>query len=206
MWWSKPIFRAFCLLALVAAGTSGCGFRPMYGAKGGSAGTTVDTELAQVQIGPIKDRIGQQLRNALVQRFTPKGEAADTTYSMTVKLGETFNSLGYRKDTYATVGNLVMSAQVTLSNEKATLMSGSVTANVYFDYLGPRYASVAAERDAEEQAITQLADEIRNRASVAIQRYKANPNDEIFRRRAPFQDESVQGRPSAGDGVIKDRP
>lgn len=183
MWWS----RALLLFAVLALGPAGCGFRPMYGTPSGAA-SGVSTDLASIRIEPIKDRIGQQLRNALVQRLSPRGEAADYAYTLTVKLTESVNNLGFRKDTYATVANLTMSAQVQLSSETATILGDTVSTTVYFDHLGPRYASVATERDAEERALTQLAEDIRNRITVAIQRYQANPNDDRYKRRSIFQD------------------
>ena len=185
MWWS----RALLLFAVLALGPAGCGFRPMYGTPSGAA-SGVDADLASVRIAPIKDRIGQQLRNALLQRLSPRGEAADYSYSLLVRLNESVSNLGFRKDTYATVANLSMSAQIILTREGAAIIGETVTTTVYFDHLGPRYASIATERDAEERAIIQLADNIRNRVTVAIQRYQANPNDERYHNRSIFRDGS----------------
>ncbi|ARJ66482.1 hypothetical protein WV31_12790 [Magnetospirillum sp. ME-1] len=183
MWWS----RAFLLVAVLVLGPAGCGFKPMYGTPSGDA-SAVAVDLAAIRIDPIKDRIGQQLRNALVQRLSPRGEAADYSYTLKVQLSESVNNLGFRKDTFATIANLSMSAQILLSGNQTTILSDSVTTTVYFDHLGPRYASVATERDAEERALVQLADDIRNRITAAIQRYHANPNDEYYRRRSLFRD------------------
>ena len=189
MWWS----RALLLFAVLALGPAGCGFRPMYGTPSGAA-TGVDADMASIRIDPIKDRVGQQLRNALLQRISPRGEAADYAYTLQVKLSEGVNNLGFRKDTFATVTNLSLSAQVVLSGNNAIILGETVTTTVYFDHLGPRYASVAMERDAEERALNQLADDIRNRVAVAMQRYQANPSDERYRQRTIFQDESREGR------------
>ena len=184
MWWS----RAFVLLILVGLGPVGCGFKPMY-ATSGPAGSGVDSDLGRIRIGQVTNRIGQQLRNQLVQQFSPRGEAADYEYTLDIELGESFSSLGYRKDTYATVGNMRLTAMVMMRRtDGTTIMSRSVDSTVYFDYVGPRYASIAMERDAEDRALSQLADEIRNHAAVAIQRYKANPNDEIYTKKTPFMD------------------
>ncbi|CUW37946.1 conserved protein of unknown function [Magnetospirillum sp. XM-1] len=189
MWWS----RALLLFAVLALGPTGCGFKPMYGTPSGAA-AGVDVDLAAIRIEPIKDRVGQQLRNALVQRLSPRGEAADYTYTLTVRLTESVSNLGFRKDTFATVANLTMSAQVQLTKEASTILGDSVSTTVYFDHLGPRYASVATERDAEERALTQLADDIRNRIAVAIQRYQANPNAERYKRRTIFRDSQDEVR------------
>lgn len=181
MWWS----RALLVVALLALGPSGCGFRPMYGSLGVDE-SIADAELARIRIEPIKDRIGQQLRNGLLARLTPRGEAADYTYTLKILLSENVANLGYRKDANATLASLTMSAQIQLSSENSRLLSDTATSIVYFDHLGPRYASAATERDAEERALSQLADDIRNRVAAAIQRYRADPNNERYRQKSIF--------------------
>lgn len=180
MWWSK----ALLLAAVLALGPAGCGFRPMYGSMGGRD-SVADADLARIRIEPIKDRMGQLLRNGLLARLTPRGEAADYAYTLRILLSENVSNLGYRKDANATLASLTITAQIQLNGEGSTgILSDSATSIVYFDHLGPRYASVATERDAEERALNQLADDIRNRVTAAIQRYRANPNDERYRRRS----------------------
>ena len=144
----------------------------------------MDADLADVRINPIRDRVGQLLRNALVQRITPKGEPGDPIYTLKIILSENAGDLGYRKDTFATLGSLTLQATVLLQASRTTLISDTASTVVTFDYLGPRYASVSMERDAEERAVTQLADDIRSRVALAIARYKANPNDIRYRRRS----------------------
>ena len=189
MWWSRALF----LFAVLALGPAGCGFRPMYGTPSGAA-SGVDADLAAIRVGPIKDRVGQQLRNALLQRLSPRGEAADYTYNLDVLMSETVSNLGFRKDTFATVANLAMTAQVVLTRNGQSILGENVTTTVYFDHLGPRYASVVTERDAEERALNQLADDIRNRIAAAIQRYQANPNDERYHQRSIFRNEAGEAR------------
>lgn len=184
MWWSRTLL----VVAVLALGPAGCGFRPMYGSLGAEE-SFADAELARIRIEPIKDRIGQQLRNSLLARLTPRGEAADYKYGLKVILSESVNNLGYRKDNNATLANLTMNAQISLSGDKVSLLAESVTTIVYFDHLGPRYASLATERDAEERALSQLADDIRNRVAGAIQRYRANPNDKRYREESVFGEE-----------------
>jgi LPS-assembly lipoprotein len=187
MWWS----RALLLLVVMALGPAGCGFRPLYGTPSGAASAAA-VDLASIRLDPIKDRIGQQLRNSLLQRLSPRGEAADYTYVLKVVLNESIGNLGFRKDTFATVANLSLSAQIQLIGNGTSILVDSVTTTVYFDHLGPRYASVAAERDAEERALNQMADDIRNRIAVALQRYQANPNDQRYRQRTIFRDDRAE--------------
>ncbi|MDO8607501.1 MAG: LPS assembly lipoprotein LptE [Phaeospirillum sp.] len=177
MWWSK----ALVLIAVLMLGPTGCGFGPMY-AKGGGDRTGISADLADIRIAPIKDRMGQKLRNALLQRITPQGEPGDYRYSLSVTLTESASDLGYRRDSFATLGNLTMSAGFSLQGDGVGILLGTAITVVSFDYLGPRYASVATERDAEDRAITQLADDIRSQVAVAITRYKADPKNARYRK------------------------
>ncbi|CAA7614925.1 Predicted secreted protein [Candidatus Terasakiella magnetica] len=184
MWWSRPLI----VLLILALGPVGCGFRPLYG-KSGAEAESGGSDLANIYIDRIDDRIGQQLRNSLLQRLTPRGEPASPDYVLTIKLSQSLSDLGYRKDSFATLGRMVLTAQIGLSAGRRTILSDASTAIANFDYLGPRYASVAMERDAESRAIEQLADDIRSRAAIAIKQYKANPNDPKYRiRRSPLDD------------------
>ena len=56
---------------------AGCGFQPVYGTRTNSV---FNTEMRHVEISPIKDRIGQLLRNELEQQITPKGRARIAKY------------------------------------------------------------------------------------------------------------------------------
>jgi LPS-assembly lipoprotein len=172
MSWSKALRRSVLTLAAVLAlGPAGCGFHPLYSKGGGGGGVSAET--AQIRINLIADRQGQMLRNALLQRLTPAGEPASPTYTLSVTLTASEGALGYRKDTFATLGNLSMAAQVALASERGSLMSSGISTTVSFDYLGPRYASIAMERDAEDRAVTQLADLISNRVAATLAAYKA---------------------------------
>lgn len=178
MWWS----RAFAVLAILALGPVGCGFSPLYGkGGGGESDPSVAREMAAVRILPIKNRLGQQVRNALVQRITPQGEPGDYRYTLAIEVNEDAADLGYRRDSFATLGSLTLSASFSLTGGGAALGGGVSRTTIYFDYLGPRYASLAAERDAEERAIVQLADDLRSQIAARIASYKANPNDKRFR-------------------------
>ena len=193
MWWS----RATLLVALLALGPTGCGFAPMY-AKSGGEKAGINTDLAAIRIAPIKDRLGQQLRNALVQRITPQGEPGDYRYILTIVLMESTADLGYRRDSFATLGNLTISANVALSGNGVVILANTATTVVSFDYLGPRYASLVGERDAEDRAVVQLADQIRSNVATAITHYKTNPNDPRYHKADPLD---IAGQPLAPGGA-----
>ncbi|MBR9972767.1 LPS assembly lipoprotein LptE [Magnetospirillum sulfuroxidans] len=167
MWWSKVAL----MVGLLALGPMGCGFTPMY-AKNQSQANPVVAELAGIRVAGIEDRSGQILRNALVQRITPLGEPAHSTHSLNVKLTTSQENLAERNDGKASLGRLFITATFQLvdyQSEKPVFSSSSRSV-VSYRLLGPRYGSTAVERDAEQRALTDLAEDIR--AQVAA--YFAN--------------------------------
>lgn len=159
MWWS----RALLLLAVMALGPAACGFQPLYGERENH----VVAGLSSVHVNSIEDRIGQQLRNNLVERMQPKGP---TKYRLSATLDESAMGLGQRRDATATVGRLSMSATYTLTDAVTgdAVLAGRAESVVSFNFLGPRYASVAAERDSQERALADLADQITGRVATYL--------------------------------------
>ena len=97
---------------------AGCGFKPLYEQKSGHD-DYVTSEFAKIEIQIIKDRVGQQLRNLLLDRLTPLGQPAKPAYILSVLVRETTNSLGVQKSAIATRANLSMSASYTLELKKS---------------------------------------------------------------------------------------
>lgn len=159
MWWS----RALVVLVLVALGPVGCGFRPLYG-RTDSSDSAAAADLAAIRVLGIDNRAGQQLRNNLVQRLTPLGEPAAPRYVLDVKMTETLEGQAESSDGKSTVGRMTLRTNYILSNLETgqVLKSGTTRSLASMRYLGPRYASVAAERDTEQRVITDMAEEIRS--------------------------------------------
>lgn len=174
MWWS----RALALLVLLPA-LAACGFTPLYGRKDGATDRALANELAAIRVLPIPDRLGQQVRNALVERLTPMGEPARARYQLDVMVNESVGGTGQRKDSKATMGQLTLSATYKLSLGKDKVYSGSTRSIVSFNFLGPRYGSVAGERDAEERAVGEVAEEIRNQVALILAGYRTQSQPEI---------------------------
>lgn len=168
MWWSKAVL----IVAVLALGPSGCGFRPLYGKGPVDSGSAVSDDLSAVRVRAIDDRLGQQLRNSLVQRLSPAGEPGSPRYDLVVRLTKYVEGLGQQKDARSTLGRMTVLASYVLtrlgdgSEMQAGGFSGTARSVVSFNYLGARYASVAMERDAEERAVEDLAEGIRRQLAV----------------------------------------
>lgn len=171
MWWS----RALLVVCLLALGPAGCGFRPLYGKPDPATVSPAAAELALIRVEGIEDRTGQQLRNALVQRLSPGGEPASARYSLEVKVTQTMEGLAATRDGNATLGRMRLDASYQLRDAEGrrAVAGGSARALATFRMLGPRYGTMAVERDAEERALSEVAEDIRSQLAVYFANRKA---------------------------------
>jgi hypothetical protein len=79
---------------------AGCGFQPLYGTTVSGSGAT--EKLGQIRIDPIPDRIGQQIRNFLLDRLNPYGQPARPVFRLIVKPTVSSTDLGIERDETAT--------------------------------------------------------------------------------------------------------
>lgn len=183
-------------MAVLVLGPAGCGFQPVYSRPGNAVTSVAAEQLASIRVLGIDDRTGQQLRNALVNQLNPRGEPARARYTLTVTLQQSSSGMASSKDGNATVERLTANAAYVLTDfgRNVAVTSGQVRTMTSFRYLGPRYASTAAERDSESLAIQELATEIR----TALVAYFANPETFQARQRenaarsAPVRDRTLE--------------
>jgi len=171
MWWFK---RVFLLLAVVSS--AACGFQPLYG--GGKNGP-VAGELAEIKISPIADRLGQQLRNELLDLLTPYGQPAHPKYRITISLTESKSELAVKKSEAATRANMTVNADFRLIDFRtgAEVFKGTSSLVGSYNILSNDYATLAAERSAKERIVKQVALDIQTRLS-AFFKLRARPADE----------------------------
>jgi len=155
MSYSKPI------LWLVLVGTlSGCGFQPLYGRY--SAAPVASEDLAAIRVDAIPDRTGQQLRIALEERLYGARAQVEPTYTLTVKTSTSSADLGIRRDDTASRARVTLEATyvVHARGQEGVLVGGQARAIASYDLLEANFASVMAERTAQEQATRDIADQI----------------------------------------------
>lgn len=146
-------------LALVAAG-SGCGFRPVYGDRGATAGV-----LSSVAVAPIPERMGVLLRNALLRRLQP---GTETTRELQASLNLLDQDLGIQRDDRATLGNLHASATWRLltrvgDGRMRLDAEGTARAAVTYNVLDNQYATERNRRKAQADMAEALAADIETR-------------------------------------------
>jgi LPS-assembly lipoprotein len=164
MSWSKAAL-ALLLPALLAA----CGFEPLYGR---AADKDVPADLALIQIEPIKDRVGQMLHNQLRDAINRHGVPAKPRYYLKVALAETVQDTAIQRTAFAVRANLVLTANYTLYDAatRAPILTGSTVSTASYSHQTAEYGTLAAEKDARERAVRDVAEDIRVRLGVYFKR------------------------------------
>ncbi len=165
LWHSR---RRVLAALLLAAGAAGCGFQPLYGERSNDAEAAA--ELATVKINTISDRNGQILHNLLLDRLNPKGRPATPAYALDIQLTEQKASIGIIKDNTATLAQLSTTAKYTLYDlkKRAALQSGRSRSFTSYNIVESNFATLAAEHDARERTLREVADDITTKVAVFL--------------------------------------
>lgn len=153
------------LLGGLALSLSACGFAPLYGERGASA-----EALARVRIAQIADRTGQQLRNHLLARMSPRGQPRRPVYVLKVELAETKHKLSVRRDDVATRANLEIVAKFVLerAEDGRSVASGGVSSTNSYNILESEFGTLKAESNARARAVRELSDALTTRLAVVL--------------------------------------
>ncbi len=143
----------------------GCGFRPLYGDP--SAGSS-SAEFALIKVEPIKERIGQLLRNHLRTAFNPKPRTQKPRYLLKTRVSHSTASLAVKKSAFATRANLTVTAFFQLLNAATakSIYSATRSITVSYNILDSEYATLAAKKDARIRAVSELSEDIRIQLGV----------------------------------------
>jgi len=170
--WSKAA-AAVGGLVLCALVLAGCGFEPVYGARQ-DAGTAA--EFATIRIDPIEERVGQLLRNQLLDSLNTRGEPPHAAYRLQVIVTEIKQEVAVQRSELATRSNMVLTATYRLLDisNKAYVMTRTSTVSASYNVLSNEFATLANEADVRERGVHDLSEDItrqlalffRNRATA----------------------------------------
>ena len=144
---------------------SGCGFKSLYGTNGKFDSPT---ELSAIKISLIPDRIGQQVRNELLDLLTPHGAPQHPHYILKVTVVESKNAFAVKKNAFATRADLRLTGGYNLlsSDNRKLLTTGTVYVISSYDIVSSDFATLSAEKNARERSILQLSEDIRSRLAA----------------------------------------
>ncbi len=169
---------AIASVTLVAIGLtlSNCGFKPLYGRHSSTANTGMIDRLATIRINPIANRVGQQLRNRLLDRMNPQGSSKNPTYVLTIRLKESTRHIAFRRDEIATRANLNLTATYALReiSSGAFVFRANSQATTSYNVLDADFATLSARSQARVRAVTLLSDAITTRLAVFLNQVDAS--------------------------------
>ena len=151
----------------VLAGLAGCGFSPVYQSGAGGQGGDVLLDMSQIDIKLIPDRNGQMLRNFLLDRMQPRGQARKTLYVLETRLSVSTSDLGVQLDETTARSRVDINVAYTLSGNGINRTFSSRSASS-FSTVDVEYASLVAEEDAIERSLRSIADEMTVRIAAAL--------------------------------------
>lgn len=172
--WTRIASASIVSLALVLA--SGCTVRPLYGDAGVASGQGSTATLASIEVNPVKTRQALEVRNHLIFLLTGGGGRAASP-SMLLDLdvtSETANAATVQiaTDNEPSAGIVTMTAEYKLSDAATgdVISTGERAISSSFDRLRQEFATVRAERDAENRAARELAELLRLAVAQDLER------------------------------------
>ena len=153
---------------LVGSGLlSGCGLQPLY--SGGQSGV-VASSLSSISVGPIPERAGWLVRNALVDRLG--GENTNPTYRLEVELDDHLTGFGIRGDSGATRERRTLRARYRLVDiaTGGVVLDATAGSDAGIDVVSSQYATIAAEQSALERLSVVVADQMVARLALFASR------------------------------------
>ncbi len=152
------------------AGLAGCGFQPLYGERTG--GEALRQEIRAIAIPPVRDRIGQMVRNHLIDALTPQGQPGAPAYELVVAIERSKEGVAFQSDEQATRFNVTLDVAFVLTDRGSgsVLTRGTTRSVAAFNIVQSEFANIAAEADADRRAARQVADSIALRIGIYFSR------------------------------------
>ncbi|MBU6471674.1 MAG: hypothetical protein KGQ94_03385, partial [Alphaproteobacteria bacterium] len=169
---------------LIAAGLvlalTGCGFRPLYGTYGANPGT--QRIFTSIYVRPIEtERVGFQLRNALMDLLQASPSPANAVYQLNIDLRERRQGVAVDPSTSITRYNYTLEALYTLIDVHTAkvVTKGTQSTLSAYDVMpsssSSAYSTLMARQDAQKRAAEDVAARIRLDLGVYFAQHSGEP-------------------------------
>lgn len=153
-----------------------CGFQPVYGTNS-DYNIEVSSYLSSVRFSQRSGPQGQQLQNALEDRFNPDASASlyGKSFVMEFSLNSRRDAVVIEQDGSIARYNILLISQYRLLDEETgeLLDEGTIRRTASFYNAPEKFAAYVAEKDAVQRALVELAEDYRLRiAAYFAQHYK----------------------------------
>lgn len=167
----KRFFKIMCYVGILFT-MSSCAYQPIYGTKKSQTGKASETSaskgLSEIEIANIPDRVGQILRNDLIDRINYNGYSSETRYLLQIGLAESRSDLGLKRDGSSSLYVYKITANVTLSDKKTgkVLKRFTTSSESTVNVIREQFSILAASETGRKRALKLVADGIINRLSI----------------------------------------
>jgi LPS-assembly lipoprotein len=165
----RALIGALLLGSALVSGLGACGFRPLlYREHGGD----IQAELAAIRVAGLNGRLGQLLRNALLDDLDPTSTGAAERYVLAVNLQRDTKALAIQLDNSISRYNLELTAifQLRDAADGRVIYRSSVRRIASYNQRRAPFATLTAEKDAERRAAEEISNDIRTLLAVHFQR------------------------------------
>ncbi len=165
----KIILTFFACVSLAS-----CGFTPMYGTgHDGGAEAGIRAELSHIHIDNVKNREGQFLRNALIDRFYIDGRPSQINYVLSLSdIDESRSDLDITKSSDATRAQLRVATTMTLrdADTQEIVLQRPLRSITSFNVLTSEFATRVSEQAARENTLNDIARQVELQIGLYLKR------------------------------------
>lgn len=183
--------RCICAFVLTVLCLSGCGFEPLYVEKTGGEDVwyynnqydaDIVREMAQIKVETVTDRIGQMIKNELMDTFNPYGTPKSAKYFLKIEpVSKDVVQQALRDDITATREKVKYSVDYSLwSKESGHLVSGNSWIYLSYDLLDNPYSTTMDKKKIEKDGAKIIANDISLRIGAyfhSIKTKRGDPNE-----------------------------
>lgn len=159
----RRVVLRMVVFGAMAGGLSAC-LQPVHAPQLGLSGGSIARELAQVSVAPIDGYLGYSLKSELDYLLTNGAPASGTRYLLTVKTQQA-GATSIIDAATARPQSVTLQAEATYELKDTTngtiRASGRTFGSANYDRSGQRFATIRAQRDAEERLGKSLAERLR---------------------------------------------
>ena len=162
--------KKYIALFVLGLMTVSCGFRPLYVQKtstedkwyfDGDFDNYVTDQMAQIKIVAHGERLGQLIKNDLLDLLTPRGVPEKPKYYLYITpAGINEYDQALRRDITATRKRIDYRVDYYMLEDSEKIMSGNTVSYVSYDILDNPYSTVMSRKKVETDAAKMMANDI----------------------------------------------
>lgn len=160
---APSMLKAHTLLSLAFLGLfllNGCGLTPVYGEK--VSRETTSNMLSSVEILPIPEESGVNLRNELMDRMYKYGRPSAPEYKLSIaQIREVKAGIGIAKDASVTRSQLRLYTTMNLlkTDTNEVVLTREISAFTSYNVLESHFTTLVSEREARQNGVIELAEQ-----------------------------------------------